>query len=60
MTNNLSVSASFVAVNLAPPVIMPGLKGAGGNFNCLFSDTPGQHYRVGLVRHKSCFIIKHG
>ncbi len=45
-TNNLSVTANFVAVNLAPPVILPGLNVAGGNFNFQFTGTPGQHYRV--------------
>lgn len=49
MTNNLSVSASLVAVNLAPPVIMPGLNGTGSNINSQLSGTPGPHYRVGLA-----------
>ena len=46
VTNDLSVSANFLSVNLARPVILPNPTASSGNFNFLFSGTTGLHYRV--------------
>jgi len=44
VTSNLTVTARFAPV--APPVILPGVDVAEGNFRFQFSGTLGQHYRV--------------
>ena len=46
VTNNLSVTANFAAVNLAQPAILPGLNSANGWISFQFSGLTGLHYRV--------------
>ncbi len=46
VTNNLSVTANFAAVNLAQPAILPGLNAANGNISFQFTGLTGLHYRV--------------
>jgi hypothetical protein len=47
VTNNLSVTANFLSVEPARPVILSGLTVAsGGNFLFQFTGTVGLHYRV--------------
>ena len=46
VTSNITVTANFVSVNLARPVIHSGLSTAGGNISFQFSGATGLHYRV--------------
>ncbi len=47
VTNNITVTANFLPVNLARPVILPDLGAEpGGSFSFQFTGTLGQHYRV--------------
>ena len=46
VTNSLSVTANFAAVNLAQPILLPDLNAANGNVSFQFTGLPGLHYRV--------------
>jgi hypothetical protein len=46
VTRDISVTASFVALDLTPPVILPGLRIAGDGVEFEFTGVPRQHYRV--------------
>jgi len=46
VTNDISVTAHFAWIDLARPVIQPGVSVAAGNFNFQFTGLLGKHYQV--------------